>query len=384
LVNLLFFCFILQLPKIRLADGIPQMEQVISNSGATIPLESEHSPCEHEINPSFTVQCVSRQVKNYQSSLRAHIIVGQTSLHYTTEADVLMFVKLFLRDVANAMGIPLEMASDFGIKHVMPDICVRLGSRLVSVAEIMKPQENVVEMPTVLGRLFDQMMLVEGFYMSGPAIGIVTTLKDWLFCWFPADSGHFSSALIPFRATTALLTPPKACTSVGAVASPPRETSSKSIRWSHGVGLSEDIRDDPDEFVLTDEPVRRKLQTSSVISGYTDYDLLLEHLCSAFTRMTQVNLNECRGVPGPVFTFHKGRHARPNISFQPIEGMPFTVESIRSNIFPRAGTTMLLALEDLGRGSSEKAWLCCTLSASPSLCVLKSEIRAVMWRGDCG
>jgi hypothetical protein len=32
---------------------------------------------------------------------------------------------------------------------------------------------------------------------------------------------------------------------------------------------------------------------------------------------------------------------------------------------------MLLALEDLGRGSTGKAWLCCTLSSSPALCVLK-------------
>jgi hypothetical protein len=149
------------------------------------------------------------------------------------------------------MGIPLEMAPDFGIKHVMPDIC--LGSRLVGVVEIKKPQENVLEMPTVLGRLFDQMILAEGFYMSGPVIGIVPTLKDWLFCRCPADSGHFSSALIPSRETTALITPPKACMSVGATASSPRETSSKSIRWSHGVELSEDTRDVPDEFVLADE-----------------------------------------------------------------------------------------------------------------------------------
>jgi hypothetical protein len=32
---------------------------------------------------------------------------------------------------------------------------------------------------------------------------------------------------------------------------------------------------------------------------------------------------------------------------------------------------MLLGLEDLGRGSTGKAWLCCTLSTSPALCVLK-------------
>jgi hypothetical protein len=155
------------------------MEQVISESGASIPPESQHASCKHEIMDSFTLQSVNMEVKHYRSALWDQIIVGQRNLHYTTEADVVSFVKTFLRDVANAMGIRLKMASDFGIKHVAPDICVlSVGSRLVGVIEIKKHQENVLEMPTVLGELFDQMILVEGFYMSGPVIGILTTLED--------------------------------------------------------------------------------------------------------------------------------------------------------------------------------------------------------------
>ena len=87
--------------------------------------------------------------------------------------------------------------------------------------------------------------------------------------------------------------------------------------------------------------------------------------------MTQVTLNQRRGVPRSLFKLHKGEDARPNISFHSIDGIPLDVESIRSNKFPRANTKMLLALEDLGRGSTGKAWLCCTLSSSPALCVLK-------------
>jgi len=355
-----------------LADGIPQMEQVISASGASIPSESQHASCKYEIRDSFTLQGVNAKVRDYRNTLWDGIIIGQADLHYTTEADMVVFVKIFLRDVANAMGIPLEMASDFGIKHVAPDICVlSLGKRLVGVVEIKKHQKNVLEMPTVLGELFDQMILVEGFYMSGPVIGILTTLEDWLFCWFPADTAHFSTELEPYTATSAFLTQQKASAPAGASASPPRDTPSRRNRWSHGVELPEDDREDPDEFVLTGEVVERALHTSPVINAYTHYNLLLQYLCSAFTRMTQVKLNQRRGVPRSLFKLHKGEDAYPKISFHPLDGIPFAVESIRSNKFPRTNTKMLLALEDLGRGSTGKAWLCCTLSASPALCVLK-------------
>jgi hypothetical protein len=38
--------------------------------------------------------------------------------------------------------------------------------------------------------------------------------------------------------------------------------------------------------------------------------------------------------------------------------------------------TQLLAIEDLGRGSSGKAWLCSTTSTRPSICVLKFSNKA--------
>jgi hypothetical protein len=232
---------------------------------------------------------------------------------------------------------------------------------------------HVLEMPTVLGELFDQMILVEGFYVSGPVIGILTTLEDWLFCWFPADTAHFSTELQPYVATSTFLTPQKISAPAGASASPPRDTPSRRNRWSHGVELpQDDDGEDPGEFVLKDEMVERALYTSPVINAYTHYDLLLQYLCSAFTRMTQVvKVNQRRGVPRSLFKLHKGEDACPKISFHPLDDIPFDVESIRSNKFPRSNTEMLLALEDLGRGSTGKAWLCCTLSASPALCVLK-------------
>lgn len=355
-----------------LADGIPPVEQVISESGASIPLESQHASCAYETRRDFSLISLAEEAKRYHNRLWGDCPVTLQTLHYTTEDDIVGFVKTFIRDIANAMGIPLELATNFGIKHVAPDICIlSLGKRLVGVVEIKKPQNNVLHMPTVLGELFDQMILVEGFYMSGPVVGILTTLVEWMFCWFPADEEFFKTTLEAHIPTSAFLTPQKAPASVDDSASPPRETPSRRNRWSHGIEVFEDTCDDLGEFTVTEEPVERSLQTSPVINAYTDYDLLLRYLCSAFTRMTQVKLNQRLGVPRSLFKFHRGDDASPKISFHPVDGIPLAIETIRSNRYPRANTKMLLALEDLGRGSTGKAWLCCTLSASPALCVLK-------------
>ena len=357
-----------------LADGIPRMKQVISKSGPSIPPQSQHQPCEHEVMYSFTLQSVDIEVKNSQNYLWTRINVGQGYLLYTTEADVVGLVKIFIEDVSKAMGIEFLMTSDFGIKHVAPDICVlTLGSRLVGVIEIKKHQENVLLEPTVLGELFDQMILVEGFYMSGPVIGILTTLEDWLFCWFPADAVHFQSELEVYIPTSSFLTPLKATAPADDSSSPPINTPSRINQWSHGVELPEDDHGDSNDFELKEEQeaINRALHTSPVINAYAQYDLLLQYLCSSFTRMTQVTLNTRPGVPRSLFKLHKGEDACPKISFHSFHTIPFDVETIQSSAFPKNNTKMLLALEDLGRGSTGKAWLCCTLSSSPALCVLK-------------
>lgn len=346
-----------------LSDGIPPMEQVMSTSGAYIPHESQHASCEQEVVGGFKLQSVSLEVKNSSCTM------WRQALHYASEADVVFFVRTYLLDVAYAMNIPLEMASNFGIKHMATNIfALSLRGRLVGVIVIKKPQKNALEMPTVLGELFDQMILVEGFYMSGPVIGILTTLEDWLFCWFPANTAHFISEFEDYAAT-----PHKASSTVGDSRNPLRDNPSIKNKWLHGVEPPEDDREDPGEFELTEETIARALCTSPVINAHTQYDILLQYLCSSFTRMSQGTLSHREGVPRSLFKLRKGVDvdARPKISYHPVKSIPLSVENIQSNSFPRAHTTMLLALEDLGRGSTGRAWLCCTLSSSPALCVLK-------------
>ena len=172
-------------------------------------------------------------------------------------------------------------------------------------------------MPTVLGEMFDQMILVEGFYMSGLVIGILTTLQDWMFCWFPADTKHFSSELESYTTSSAFLTLQKTSVPTGESTCPPRDTSS---RRNHGIELLEDDQEDPYEFVLTAEVVERALHTSPPLRPLRP------------------------PPPVPVFCFHahdsgeaQSTHGRPsialgeddalqNISFHSLDGIPFAVE----------------------------------------------------------
>ncbi len=75
------------------------------------------------------------------------------------------------------------------IKAVKSDICIiTFVNRIVGVVEVKKPTKklSILEQPTVLGGL-----LVQAFYCSGPVFGILTTLDEWFFAWFPCDHQHF-------------------------------------------------------------------------------------------------------------------------------------------------------------------------------------------------
>lgn len=73
----------------------------------------------------FALHSVNMEVKSYQSSLWSQLVVGRNELRYTTEANVVLFVQMYLRDIANAMGIQFDLSLDYGIKSVAPNIFFR-------------------------------------------------------------------------------------------------------------------------------------------------------------------------------------------------------------------------------------------------------------------
>eukprot|EP01038_Epipyxis_sp_PR26KG_P014464 gene14464-19414_t len=81
--------------------------------------------------------------------------------------------------------------------------------------------------------------------------------------------------------------------------------------------------------------------------------------------MSQVTLNYNGGVPKCVIKLHKNE---TRISWHPKYA---DLNSLISRKFPSKEAKAMIAVEDLGRGSTGKTWLLCTLSIHPAICVMK-------------
>ena len=235
--------------------------------------------------------------------------------------------------------------------------------------EVKKPTPEALLAPTVLGELLDQMLLIEGFYGSGPIIGILTTLDEWLFAWFPEDADHFAKDALEEASGASFATPVKPPPSSSSNSdSPPGKTPSQQREWKH------DIRDD-DSTEIGLQPTtaaERRLNTSTLLNAYNDYETVLQFLYTSFKRMCQVQFNYRSMQQRCGFVLHKGKdkgitwHLNSDAAIAIIN-----IENMSGDRFPRPDVQHLLALEDLGRGATGKAWLVCTLSDSPTICVLK-------------
>lgn len=343
------------------------MEQHITESGGSIPLPQDHPPCERRIFSEFFLCEVPQSVLQYSSRIWGEIPSGRDHLFYATESTIVKYVGIYLQDILKAMKLSFQLESHLGIKHITPDICVlTFGNRLVGVVEIKKPDEDILLKPTVLGELFDQLFLVEGFYTSGPVIGILTSLQEWMFAWFSVDDKHFTNENPLSESACNFFTPMKSPNPNKR--SPVGSTPSQSSGLIHGLENEDDLPLNlNDEFDLVDS-IPRVLSTTNVFNIWNDYDCVLQHIYTSFLRMNQVKINFRSGIPQSVFKLHKDDK---KITWHPLAEIPVDLKSLSTSRFPRKNTRALLAIEDLGRGSSGKAWLGCTLSKQPAICVLK-------------
>lgn len=280
-----------------------------------------------------------------------------------------------MEDIIKAMNLTFRLVTDFGIKFVRPDIAVlTLANHMVGVIEIKKPglqAESILLSPTVVGELFDQMMLVEGFYMSGPVCGILTTGMEWMVCWFAEDDSIFGASFDFVRSDGTDRTPTKPRDS--AADSTPGTPSQTRGDW--GRELTTPSSESGVDPVSEPRSFKRVLHATSIIRSVGNSDALLQLMYTALARMSTVHLSHRPGVPSCLFLFLKNSNS---VSWSP-EG--YDAARLRlsevENAFPLRSTTRLVALEDLGRGSSGKAWLACTNSPkNASLCVLKFSNRA--------
>lgn len=163
----------------KLGDGLPELVQNLTLSPPSVPPEKEHASCQRIVSdlPFSTAESVNISGATNTVWRKARTRAdGSRYLLYSSEDDIVYFVRRFMEDILLALGLSLDFNSEVTIKQIRPDLCVLLlDMYLVGVVEVKKPGGDILLEPTVLGESLDQMLLVEGFYGMGPVIGILTT-----------------------------------------------------------------------------------------------------------------------------------------------------------------------------------------------------------------
>ncbi len=365
----------------KLGDGIPELRQNLTLSPPSVPSVKEHAPCHREVKVLPYLAEVTPEVFNATNSLwRASIRSADEEkfLSYSSEDDIVFWVRLFLTDILLALDLRLNFSAEVTIKQIRPDLCVLLlDMYLVGVVEVKKPGCNVLLEPTVLGELLDQMLLVEGFYGMGPVIGILTTAEEWIVSWFPVDSCALEHSNVE-RSETSFSTPLKATSVTNTEStvvnrqSPPGGTPSQKSGKVHTIEIDADdpvSLGDNDNCELSEE-MERVLCTTEVVSIRSEPKRVIQLLCSAFQLMARSRTHHRANLSRCLLKFHKGIHA---VTFHPVSYGDIH-SMVNFDKFPSKNVKTLVALEDLGRGSTGKAWLCVTITKPRSaVCVLKFD-----------
>jgi hypothetical protein len=355
-----------------LRDGLPQLQRFISMSSPHIPTEFHHARCTRIVRTFPCANDVSEQVLNspYHDSASSRANVRK----YATEADIIHFVRTYMENINSALETQLAFSAEVCIQHIRPDLCVLRHERsLVGVVEVKKPGKNVLSEPTVLGELFDQMLLIEGFYGTGPVIGILTTGEEWAVAWFPSDT----------ETLTALSSEPQV--GIGEVMEEVRDGLMTASNQTPQVEEHASNRVAPrkltdtapkNELYCNNESFNsrkvvtsRLLNTTQVFNAQSQYPEVLKLLCNAFQCMMKARKYHYVGsLPRCLVGF---RRDAINVTFHPLPNRCWQeAASFERTKFPRSDVKLLLGVKDLGRGASGKAWLCSTASCT-AVCVLK-------------
>lgn len=368
-----------------MSDGFPLLQQNLTLSPPSVPTEMAHAVCRSVVEDFPLVTSVSAEVLSSANTIwritESREADGRKILLYSSEDDIVHFVRIFLTDILLALGLHLKFNAEVTIKQIRPDICVLCkGMYLVGVVEVKKPGFNVLLEPTVLGELLDQMFLVEGFYGMGPVIGILTTGVEWVLTWFPADSNTLASAEIA-RSGVVFATPGKstAAATIESVSvnrhSPPGGTPSQKSGHVYTVEVAADgLPGAGDDNAEISGQMERLLCTTEVMNINTDPHSVIQLLCSAFQIMASSRTYHRQNISRCLLKFHKDIGA---VTFHPVSHEDI-YHMVDFNKFPSKAVKTLVALEDLGRGSTGKAWLCVTLTKPRSAaCVVKFDNKHV-------
>jgi hypothetical protein len=347
-----------------------------NRSGASIPTEEQHASCELRECNFFAVDPSSTPRLKANAAWIETSVAGDGTKYvvYRTEEDIVTCVRNYMSSIIQALNLDIRLSGEIGIKHIRPDICaVTSNGHIVGVIEIKLPakgksKQPVLNHPNVLGELYDQMQLVRGFYGTGPVIGILTTGVEWKVCWFPEDDEIYktSAGNVQFH------TPLKARAEEGR-SSPPGGTPSQEKGVVYGIDAENNEQAEEKEAELGTIP-NRCLSSTEIFNAYDNGTELLAVLCSALRRMECARVGFYHSKSAMcLFKLTKGQAC---ISWHP-SSYEEAVARVNFNRYPQSKTATLLALEDLGRGSFGRCWLCITTSAANAgVCVLKYRNKA--------
>ena len=68
------------------------------------------------------------------------VVQGEGFLRYSSEEDIVFYVRTYLQDILTAMHLGLTFSAEIAVKQIRRDLCVLLlGHQLVGVVEVKKP-----------------------------------------------------------------------------------------------------------------------------------------------------------------------------------------------------------------------------------------------------
>eukprot|EP01036_Dinobryon_divergens_P029986 gene29986-39165_t len=227
------------------------------------------------------------------------------------------------------------------IRHDILVLTVQ-NSILVGVVVVKKPGYVVLDKPTFIRELFDQMKLIQLFYGMGPALGMLINGKQFVVCWFPGDDEVFSA---PPKQELCVESSPVNGKGEKRSYSPPGDTPSR--------------KRTPSNIFTKDEERKAK-------NGET----LLNVRC--LTRMSHARSHYYVSLKRHLFRFHRGT-VKKLTWVAACDSSTSILENIQFYKFPKERVKNLIAVEDLGRGSSGKVWLVTTTETLKSICVFKFD-----------
>jgi len=176
----------------KIQDGVPPLEKRVTESGASIPTESEHRAVTFEEKPFGLLATASfDKIKDCEMTL----FIRHGTLRYASENDVATHVTNLLNSLLEAFDLEemVEVFTGVGIFNVRPNVWVlMIHDYPIGVVEVKKPdkkgQSPALDHPNVLGELNNFMLRLKEFYGITPVFGLLTNMVSWRVAWFSEDN----------------------------------------------------------------------------------------------------------------------------------------------------------------------------------------------------